>query len=66
MTNTGNLGKAVDLKDPVTGEVQKCLVSIDRLTNEIECIPVDKIFIKKNVANITSCRLNIKCRSTTK
>ncbi len=53
LTNTGNLGKAVDLKDPVTGEVQKCLVSIDRLTNEIECVPVDKIYIKKNVANIT-------------
>lgn len=53
LTNTGNLGKAVDLKDPVTGETQKCLVSIDRLTNEIECIPVNKIFIKKNVANIT-------------
>jgi hypothetical protein len=52
LTNTGNLGKAVDLKDPVTGEVQKCLVSIDRLTNEIECVPVDKIYIKKNVANI--------------
>ncbi len=52
LTNTGNLGKAVDLKDPVTGEVQKCLVSIDRLTNEIECIPVDKIFIKQKVANI--------------
>lgn len=52
LTNTGNLGKAVDLKDPVTGETQKCLVSIDRLTNEIECIPVDKIFIKNKVANI--------------
>ena len=52
LVNTGNLGKAVDLKDPVTGEVQKCLVSIDRLTNEIECIPVDKIFIKNKVANI--------------
>lgn len=52
LTNTGNLGKAVDLKDPVTGETQKCLVSIDRLTNEIECIPVDKIFIKQKVANI--------------
>ena len=52
LVNTGNLGKAVDLKDPVTGETQKCLVSIDRLTNEIECIPVDKIFIKQKVANI--------------
>lgn len=52
LANTGNLGKAVDLKDPVTGETQKCLVSIDRLTNEIECVPVDKIFIKQKVANI--------------
>ena len=32
LSNTGNLGKAVDLKDPATGEVHKCLVSIDRLT----------------------------------
>ncbi len=52
LTNTGNLGKAVDLKDPVTGETQKCLVSIDRLTNEIECVPVDKIYIRQKVANI--------------
>lgn len=52
LANTGNLGKVVDLKDPMTGEVQKCLVSIDRLTNEIESIPVDKIFIKQKVANI--------------
>ena len=52
LSNTGNLGKAVDLKDPATGEVHKCLVSIDRLTNEIESIPVDKIFIKQKVANI--------------
>ena len=52
LSNTGNLGKAVDLKDPATGEVHKCLVSIDRLTNEIESVPVDKIFIKQKVANI--------------
>ena len=52
LSNTGNLGKAVDLKDPATGEVHICLVSIDRLTNEIESIPVDKIFIKQKVANI--------------
>ena len=52
LSNTGNLGKAVDLKDPATGEVHKCLVSIDRLTNEIESVPIDKIFIKQKVANI--------------
>jgi len=37
---------------PKTGEVKKSLVSIDRLTNEIESIPVDKIYIKNKVANI--------------
>lgn len=53
LRKTGNLGKAVELADPKTGEVQKCLVSIDRLTNEIEAMPVDKIYIKPKVANIT-------------
>lgn len=52
LRKTGNLGKAVELADPKTGEVQKCLVSIDRLTNEIEAMPVDKIYIKPKVANI--------------
>ncbi|WP_300634352.1 DUF4099 domain-containing protein [uncultured Duncaniella sp.] len=49
---TGNLGKVVDLADPKTGEIQKCLVSIDKLTNEIEAMPVNKIYIKPKVANI--------------
>lgn len=49
---TGNLGKPVELTDPKTGEKVRCLVSIDRLTNEIEALPVDKIYIKPKVANI--------------
>lgn len=49
LLKTGNLGKAVDLTDPKTGEVKKSLVSIDRLTNEIESIPVDKIYIKNHI-----------------
>ena len=49
---TGNLGKPVELTDPKTGEKVKCLVSIDKLTNEIEALPVDKIYIKQKVANI--------------
>ena len=52
LRKTGNLGRPVDLTDPKTGEVKKSLVSIDRLTNEIESIPVDKIYIKNKVANI--------------
>lgn len=52
LRKTGNLGKAVELADPKTGELKKCLVSIDKLTNEIEAMPVDKIYIKPKVANI--------------
>ncbi len=52
LRKTGNLGKAVDLTDPKIGEVKKSLISIDRLTNEIESIPVDKIYIKSKIANV--------------
>lgn len=49
LLKTGNLGKVVELADPKTGEMKKCLVSVDRLTNEIEAMPVDKIFIKNHI-----------------
>lgn len=52
LRKTGNLGKVVELADPDTGEVKKSLVSIDRLTNEIESVPLDKVYIKQKVANI--------------
>ncbi|MFV9806698.1 DUF4099 domain-containing protein [Phocaeicola vulgatus] len=52
LRKTGNLGRPVELTDPKTGEKVKSLVSIDKLTNEIEAIPVDKIYIKPKVANI--------------
>lgn len=49
LLKTGNLGKAVELADPKTGEMKKSLVSIDRLTNDIVAIPVDKIYIKNKI-----------------
>lgn len=49
LLKTGNLGKVVELADPKTGEMKKCLVSIDRLTNDIEAMPVDKIYIKNQI-----------------
>ena len=52
LRKTGNLGRPVELADPKTGEKVKSLVSIDKLTNEIDAIPVDKIYIKPKVANI--------------
>ncbi len=51
LLKTGNLGKAVEMADPKTGEIKKCLVSIDRLTNDIEAVPIDKIFIKNQIGN---------------
>lgn len=52
LKNTGNLGKTVDLLDPKTGQPVKSLVSIDRITNEIESVPVDKVYIRNKVANV--------------
>ncbi len=52
LARTGNLGKVVELADPKTGELQKCLVSVDKLTNEIESVPVKDAFIRQKVANI--------------
>lgn len=52
LRKTGNLGKVVELADTATGEVKKSLVSIDRLTNDIESISLDKVYIKQKVANI--------------
>ena len=49
LLKTGNLGKAVELADPKTGEMKKNLVSIDRLTNDIVAMPVDKIYIKNKI-----------------
>lgn len=49
LLETGNLGKAVELADPKTGEMKKSLVSIDRLTNDIVAMPVDKIYIKNKI-----------------
>ena len=49
LLKTGNLGKVVELADPKTGEMKKSLVSIDRLTNDIVAMPVDKIYIKNKI-----------------
>lgn len=49
LLKTGNLGKAVELADPQTAEMKKSLVSIDRLTNDIVAMPVDKIYIKNHI-----------------
>lgn len=52
LRKTGNLGKAIDLVNPKTGEVEKCIVSLDSLTNEIESQTVQGTYVKPKVANI--------------
>lgn len=49
LLKNGNLGHPLELKDSATGEIKKHLVSLDRLTNEVESIPVDKVYIKNHI-----------------
>ena len=49
MKRTGNLGKVVNVADTKTGEMRPSYISIDRLTNEIVDIPVDKVRIYNKV-----------------
>lgn len=45
LLKNGNLGRPVELLNPETGKMEKSLVSLDRLTNEIESVPLDKVYI---------------------
>lgn len=43
LKNTGNLGRVAEVVDKETGEIIPSYISIDRLTNEIEAIPVKDV-----------------------
>lgn len=45
---TGNSGKVVEL-EPRLGEKVPSLVSIDKLTNRLEAVPVDKLTVSQNL-----------------
>ena len=45
---TGNGGRVVDL-EPVAGEAVPSLVSIDKLTNRLEAVPLDKLTVSQNL-----------------
>ena len=49
LKRTGNLGKVVNVADTKTGEMRPSYISIDRLTNEVVDIPVDKVRIYNKV-----------------
>lgn len=48
---TGNGGRVVEL-EPNPGEKVPALLSIDKLTNRIEAVPVDKINIRENLKGV--------------
>ncbi len=50
LKRTGNLGKVVNVADTKTGEMRPSYISIDRLTNEVVDIPVDKVRIPNKIA----------------
>lgn len=53
LKTTGNLGRIVDLVDRETGEVKPSFISIDRLTNEITDIAVNKVHLRDTIGKST-------------
>lgn len=49
LKNTGNLGRVAELVDKETGEIILSYVSIDRITNEIESIPVKDVPVTSRI-----------------
>lgn len=46
---TGNSGRVVELEPHTTGEKMPSLVSIDKLTNRLEAVPLDKLTVSQNL-----------------
>ena len=46
---TGNSGRIVELEPHTSGEKVPSLVSIDKLTNRLEAVPLDKLVISQNL-----------------
>lgn len=49
LKNTGNLGRVAEVVDKTTGEIIPSYISIDRLTNEIEAIPVKDVSVTSRI-----------------
>ncbi len=46
------MGRAVELKNPKTGEVAPSLISIDRLTNELVALRTDRVKIPAEIKGV--------------
>lgn len=52
LLNIGNMGRVVELIDPVTGEAIPSLISRDKLTNELFSLPIDFVRIPAVVCSV--------------
>lgn len=48
---TGNAGRVVEL-EPTPGEKVQALVSIDKITNRLEAVPLDKLNVSQNLKGV--------------
>jgi hypothetical protein len=49
---TGNAGRVVELEPHTPGEKVPSLVSIDKLTNRLEAVPLDKLTVSQNLKGV--------------
>lgn len=52
LSNSGNMGRVVDLVNPVTGEIVPSLVSLDKLTNELFSLRMEFVKIPEEICGV--------------
>jgi len=52
LLKTGNMGRVVDLTNPKTGETLPSIISVDRLTNELVALRIDKIKVPDEIKGV--------------
>lgn len=52
LLKTGNMGRVVDLNNPKTGETIPSIISVDRLTNEVIALRVDRIKLPDEIKGV--------------
>jgi len=53
LLNSGNMGRVVDLVNPVTGDIVSSLVSLDKLTNELFSLRMEFVRIPEVVCGVS-------------
>lgn len=51
LKTSGNLGRVADLVDKTTGEIIPSFISIDRKTNEVTDVPINRVRIPERIGN---------------